>query len=105
MSTSAEPDFEVIERLPCFATFTPAPATTKVAVVLILKVPFASPPVPHMSIASELVGTLTIFFRIASANPVISSTVSPFPLSAIKNPAICASLNSPDIMESIILFA
>ncbi len=83
----------------------PAPATTKVAVVEILKVPNASPPVPHISIAGKSRGTVTIMSRIAWANPVISSTVSPFARSAIRKPAICGSSNSPDIIEDITLNA
>ena len=49
-STSADPQRELIERLPCLATRTPAPATTKAAVVEMLKVQEASPPVPQVSI-------------------------------------------------------
>ena len=47
--TSAEPHFELTERLPCLATRTPAPATTNAAAVEILKVPMQSPPVPQVS--------------------------------------------------------
>ena len=47
--TSAEPHFEVMLRLPCLATRTPAPATTKAVAVEMLKVPLASPPVPQVS--------------------------------------------------------
>jgi hypothetical protein len=65
VSTSAEPDFEVIERFPCFATGTPAPATTKDAAVEILNVPLASPPVPHISIASSMDSILVILSRMA----------------------------------------
>ncbi len=50
-STSAEPERDEIERLPCLATGTPAPATTKAAQVEMLKVPLASPPVPQVSMA------------------------------------------------------
>jgi len=35
--------------LPCFATWTPAPATTNAATVEMLNVPAQSPPVPHVS--------------------------------------------------------
>ena len=48
-NTSAEPDLLVTERLPCLATATPAPATTKAAAVEILKVFSLSPPVPQVS--------------------------------------------------------
>ncbi len=36
-------------RLPCLATVAPAPAAIKAAVVEMLKVPEASPPVPQVS--------------------------------------------------------
>ena len=47
---SAEPDFELTERLPCFATVTPALAATIAALVDMFKVSFISPPVPQVSI-------------------------------------------------------
>ena len=50
-STSAEPAWDVIARLPCFATGIPAAATTSAAVVEMLNVPEPSPPVPTTSIA------------------------------------------------------
>ena len=50
--TSAEPDLEEIERLPCLAMWTPPPAKTKAAVVEILKLKDLSPPVPQLSMAS-----------------------------------------------------
>ena len=50
-STSADPAREVIARLPCLATGTPAAATTSAAVVEMLNVPLPSPPVPTTSIA------------------------------------------------------
>ena len=90
-----------MDRFPCLATFTPAPATTNEAAVEILNVPRASPPVPHISMAGETSGTGTIFSLIALAKPAISSTVSPLVRNAIRNPAIWASLNFPDMIESI----
>ncbi len=51
--TSAEPHFEVMLRLPCFATRTPAPATTKAVAVEMLNVPLASPPVPQVSTSAS----------------------------------------------------
>src|SRR4029453_10890643 len=76
-STSAEPEREEIDRLPCLATGTPAPATTKAAQVEILCVPLASPPVPQVSIAPS--GARTGIARALRARvaPAISSTVSP----------------------------
>ena len=47
--TSAEPHFEVMPRLPCLATRTPAPAIVSAVAVEILKVSLASPPVPQVS--------------------------------------------------------
>ena len=52
--TSAEPQRELIERLPCLATRTPAPATTNAAAVETLKVPEASPPVPQVSTSASI---------------------------------------------------
>ncbi len=48
-STSAEPVWLLIARLPCFATFWSAPAAMNAAVVEMLKVDAPSPPVPHVS--------------------------------------------------------
>src|SRR5438132_959796 len=45
-STSALPDFDDTERLPCLATRAPAPAATNIAAVEMLNVCEASPPVP-----------------------------------------------------------
>jgi len=47
---SALPDMPDIERLPCLATFPPAPAMTNDADVEMLNVLSLSPPVPHTSI-------------------------------------------------------
>ena len=48
-STSAEPQREVTERLPCLATGRPAAAATKATAVERLIVPEPSPPVPQLS--------------------------------------------------------
>ena len=48
-STSALPDFDDTERLPCLATRAPAAAATNIAAVEMLNVCDASPPVPTMS--------------------------------------------------------
>ena len=50
-TTSADPHFELMLRLPCLATRTPAPAVTNAVAVEMLKVPLASPPVPLVSIS------------------------------------------------------
>jgi hypothetical protein len=47
--TSALPDFDEMDRLPCFATLPPAAATTKAEAVDILNNPRPSPPVPQVS--------------------------------------------------------
>jgi hypothetical protein len=48
-STSALPDFDDTERLPCLATRAPAAAATNIDAVEMLNVCEASPPVPTMS--------------------------------------------------------
>ena len=48
-SALPQPAGPVMERLPCLATCTPAPATTKAATVEMLNVPAPSPPVPQVS--------------------------------------------------------
>ena len=98
-STSAEPEREEIERLPCLATGTPAPATTKAAQVEILCVPLASPPVPQVSIAPSGARTFTARALRARAAPAISSTVSPRTRSPIRNAPISASVAAPDMMR------
>src|SRR6266571_2784314 len=56
--TSALPQGLVKDRLPCFATLTPAAAITNAAVVLTLKVFAVSPPVPHVSVCPKVDGYL-----------------------------------------------
>src|SRR3990172_1714777 len=112
-TTSAEPQSEETERLPCLATLSPAPATTKAVAVETLKVPAASPPVPQVSISmsrsvpvsaatsSGRVRMRTAFWRITCAKPISSSTVSPFMRSAVRNAAIWALVAAPDMIASI----
>jgi hypothetical protein len=122
-TTSAEPHFELMLRLPCLATRTPAPAVTSAVAVEILNVPLASPPVPLVSISDSMprdsaasasrpvpltssasvprIGNGAAAPRIASANPTISSTVSPFIRSATSSAAICASLHPPASTSAI----
>src|SRR5882672_9941640 len=97
---SAEPQREERLRLPCLATGTPAPATTSAVAVETLKVPEPSPPVPHVSIAPSGASIGNALARIVRAAPVISSTVSPRTLSAIRKPPICAGVALPDIIAS-----
>ena len=55
-STSADPDCDDTERLPCFATPAPAAAATSAAAVEMLKVLPPSPPVPAVSTRSSRFG-------------------------------------------------
>jgi hypothetical protein len=100
VSTSADPDFEESARLPCLATGTPQPATTKALAVEILKLPEASPPVPQVSIVPGGASIETAFARMIRAAPVISSTVSPRTRSAIRKAPICDGVASPLMMMS-----
>ncbi len=101
-STSALPERLDTERFPCLATFTPAPAATKAAVVETLKVEAPSPPVPQVSSRGSFAGRLgrmgTTFSRITWAAPVISSTVSPLTLSPMSRAPVCASVACPSII-------
>jgi len=82
-----------------FATATPAPATTKAEVVDMLNVFSLSPPVPQVSTSgARSVLTLTDLSRITRTKPVISSTVSPFILSAVIRDAIWDGVASPSII-------
>ena len=94
-STSAAPHFDERARLPCFATGTPQPATTRAAPVDILNVPAPSPPVPTMSMASSGACTRRARARRTRTAPVISSTDSPRTRIAISRPPICAGVASP----------
>ena len=101
-STSAEPHADETARFPCFATAAPAAAATIAAAVEMFRVRAPSPPVPAVSTRSaRRVRTGSACSRIASAQPVISSTVSPFARSATRNPPICASVASPRMISSI----
>jgi hypothetical protein len=100
--TSADPEDEETARLPCFATAAPAAAATIPAAVEMLSVRAPSPPVPAVSTRSVRVGrTATTWSRIASAQPAISATVSPFARSATRKPPICAGVASPRMISSI----
>ncbi len=82
--TSALPHLLDTPLLPCFATLNPAPLATKALTVDILNVLAPSPPVPQVSTVLPLaISIFTDFSRITIAAPVISSTVSPFNLSAV----------------------
>ena len=101
-STSAEPACDETERLPCFATPAPAAAATSAAAVEMLNVLPPSPPVPAVSTRSSRFGfTGSTCARIASAQPAISSAVSPFSRNATRKPPICAGVASPDMIVFI----
>ena len=100
VSTSAAPDFDEKARLPCLATGTPQPATTSALAVEMLNVPDASPPVPTVSIVPGGASIVSALARIVRAAPVISSTVSPRTLSAIRNAPICDGVALPLMMMS-----
>src|ERR1017187_7329987 len=95
-SRSALPHWLEIERLPCLATCTPAPATTKAATVEMLNVLAPSPPVPQVSSRvwpARPASMGTAICRMARAKPTNSSTVSPFILRAIRKAAMRAFLD------------
>src|SRR5262245_18044966 len=94
--TSAPPTVPETDRFPCFATGTPAAATTRPAAVEMLKVEAPSPPVPQVSIApGGTPGMGSAAARSARAAAVSSSIVSPFVRSATRKAAICAGVASP----------
>ena len=87
-----------MERLPCFATDTPAPATTKALTVEMLNVCAPSPPVPQVSTSDDLGvlhGIARAAERMARANPTISSVVSPLITNAVSNDPINTGEDSP----------
>ena len=90
--TSALPERLETERLPCLATLPPAAATTKAAVVEMLKVAAPSPPVPQVSTrCCEVASTGTDKPRMTCAAALISVAVSPLALKPMRNPASCAA--------------
>ena len=68
-SKSALPELLVIDLLPCLATLTSQHDAINEAVVDILKVCIASPPVPQLSTISLLHMTFLDAFLIDSAKP------------------------------------
>ena len=102
---SAVPHFDEAARLPCLTIVTSAAAATKAEVVEILKEFDLSPPVPTISRAWPPILNSIAFERIPVAAPAISSSVSPFIASAVRNEDITASLTSPLIISSIACFA
>ncbi len=104
---SALPHRLVTDLFPCLATGIPAPAATKAAIVLILKVLILSPPVPHVStkVPFTFGWIWWQYLRIVDANAVISSMVSPLILRAVRKEAIWASVALPDMISSMIFSA
>ncbi len=100
-STSADPQRELTERLPCFATRTPAPAITNEAAVEILNVPAASPPVPAVSTRHFVFRSApgrknrrrVASHRLREADHLVNRLA--FNRSAVSKPAISASLAAP----------
>ena len=88
-------------RLPCLTTLAPAPAADSAAMVEMLTVFCWSPPVPTMSSFSPAISMGLALAIIASTSPASSSTVSPLARSATRNPATCAGVASPDMIEFI----
>src|SRR6185312_9399434 len=99
-STSAEPDLEVAERLPCLATGQPAAAATRAAVVETLKVE-GPPPVPAVSTRSaRSVWTGAASERIVRASPTSSETVSPFARRAIRKAPVWIGSVRPSMISA-----
>ena len=99
-STSMLPARLEAARLPCFATGTPAPATTKAAAVETLKVPAPSPPVPQVStVRASLQRAVTACARSARAAATISATVSPFVRMATSSAAIPTAVALPSTIS------
>ena len=99
--TSALPQDPEAARLPCLATFSPAPAATKAVAVEMLKVFLPSPPVPTVSTNSPSTSTLRAISRITLAMPAISWVVSPFKARAVKNAPSWAGVASPSMISRI----
>jgi hypothetical protein len=93
--TSAEPDCEDAERLPCLTTRAPAPAATMADIVEMLTDIERSPPVPTTS--SRRPGTEMGFAAasMAAAKPETSSIVSPLARSATTNAATWTGVAAP----------
>ena len=104
-STSALPQLLDMDLLPCLATGSPAPATTKAVVVDTLNVPDPSPPVPQVSTRTSPCPTLipesmgVAFSRMTRTAPVISSTVSPFIRNPVIKEPIWAGVASPPMIS------
>ena len=97
-SASALPLALETPRLPCFATWPPAAATTKAEALEMLNRLAPSPPVPTISTSgSTSTSTGIASSRMTSAAAVISSIDSPFMRRPVSNAPICASVQPPVI--------
>ena len=108
--TSAEPHFDEIERLPCLAMCTPAPAATNAAAVEMLNVPEESPPVPQVSTSNSSgrdpsAKTGVACRRIARAKPTNSPTVSPFARRTVSSATMVSSSERPERISPIAISA
>src|SRR5918999_4067896 len=94
-STSADPDIDDADRLPCLTPRAPAPAATIAAIVEMFTDIDRSPPVPTTS--SSRPGTLIEWpaASIASASPETSSVVSPLTRRPTASPASWEGVASP----------
>src|SRR5690348_4194319 len=101
-STSALPQSEVNDRLPCFAIRTPVPAASSAAAVEMLNVTRPPPPVPHVSTSSSgrSARSTTMTFRRARTIAASSSGLSPRTRSPMRIAATCAAVASPAMMLS-----
>ena len=83
--TSPDPHLEETALLPCFATLIPKLDNKIAEAVDIFKVFLPSPPVPQVSIALPIILTFFALFLRTNTPPAISSGVSPFSESKVKN--------------------
>src|ERR1700761_3623764 len=98
-STSAGPDFEGAERLPCVAPAQPARGGPAPAVVETLKVE-GPPPVPAVSTRSaRVLWTEAARARIVRARPTSSETVSPFARRAIRKAPVWIGSVRPSMIS------
>src|SRR5512137_1155683 len=102
-STSALPQLLETARLPCLATVRPAAATTKAAVVEMLKVLRPSPPVPQVStMTGERASIRVALRRMTRAAPVTSTMVSPFMRRAVMKAPIWAGVAFPSMISVMV---
>jgi len=104
--TSAEPQRELADRLPCLATRAPAAEATMAAAVEILKVPLSSPPVPQVStmfsgFCSVGENTGAACLRMTVANPDNSAEVTRRKLSDSSKRTIAGVSTRPESSSSM----